>query len=84
MDKTGKMYIPKAARSKMDVDSKYIVLTLPDGDIVLHRMREAKDTLKDFQSFATIKKPILGVKRDILKEALAEAVNRCTQKLTSF
>ncbi len=69
MDKTGKMYIPKDVRSKMDVDSKYIVLTLPDGDIVLHRMRETKDV----QSFATIKKPISDVKRDILKEALAEA-----------
>ncbi len=73
LDKTGEMYIPKAVRSKMDVDSKYIVLTLPDGDIVLHRMREAEDALKDFESFATIKKPVSDVKRDILKEAVAEA-----------
>lgn len=73
LDKTGKIYLPKAVRSKMNVESKYIVLTLPDGDIVLHRIKESEDPLKDFKSFGTIKKPLSDVKKEILKEALAEA-----------
>ncbi len=73
LDKTGKIYLPKAVRSKMDVESKYIVLTLPDADIVLHRIRESEDPLKDFQSFGILKKPLSNVKKDILNEALAEA-----------
>lgn len=73
LDKTGKIYLPKAVRNKMGAGSKYVVLTLPDGDIVLHRTKESEDPLKDFQSYATIKKPLPDVKKDILKEALAEA-----------
>ncbi len=73
LDKTGKIYLPKTVRSKIDIESKYIVLTLPDGDIVLHRIRESEDPLKDFQSFVIIKKSLSNVKKDVLKEALAEA-----------
>lgn len=73
LDKTGKIYLPKAVRSKMDVESKYIVLTLPDDDIVLHRIKEFEEPLKDFQSYGTIKKSLSDVKKDILNEALAEA-----------
>jgi len=72
LDKTGKIYLPKAVRSKIDVESKYIALSLPDGDIVLHRIKESEDPLKDFQSYGTIKKPLSDVKKDILEEALAE------------
>jgi len=73
LDKTGKIYLPKAVRSKMGAESKYVALTLPDGDIVLHRIKEPEDPLKDFQSYAAIKKPIPDIKKDILEEALSEA-----------
>ncbi|HLB71827.1 MAG: hypothetical protein OIN88_11325 [Candidatus Methanoperedens sp.] len=73
LDKAGKIYLPKTVRSKMDVESKYTVLTLPDGDIVLHRIKESEDPLKDFQSLGMIKKPLSDVKKDILNEALEEA-----------
>lgn len=72
LDKGGKIYLPKRVRSKMGAD-RYVVLTLPDGDIVLHRVKESGDALKDFQSCGTIKKPLSDVKKEILKEALVEA-----------
>ncbi|ATZ60797.2 MAG: hypothetical protein BME93_01225 [Methanosarcinales archaeon Met12] len=73
LDKTGKIYLPKAVRSRMDARSKYTILVLPDGDIVLHKAKESKNPLKEFQSIGRIEKPISEVKKEILKEALIEA-----------
>ena len=73
LDKTGKIYLPKAVRNKMDAKSKYTVLVLPDGDIVLHKTKESEIPLKEFQSIGMIKKSVSKVKEEILKEALIEA-----------
>jgi bifunctional DNA-binding transcriptional regulator/antitoxin component of YhaV-PrlF toxin-antitoxin module len=69
-DPTGKIYVPKSVREKIDVDSEYIIVSLPDGDIILHRVKTGKDPIKDFQKSWRISKSISKVREEILKEAL--------------
>jgi hypothetical protein len=49
IDQTGKIYLPAIVRKKIDTKSKYLVITLPDGDVMLHKIRRLNDPIKDFQ-----------------------------------
>lgn len=69
-DPTGKIYIPKSIREKIDIKSRYLIITLPDGDIILHRVKKGKDPIKDFQKCWRMTKPTSKVREYILKEAL--------------
>lgn len=69
-DQTGKIYFPKSVRENIDVNSRYIIISLPDGDIILHRIKRGEDPIKEFQRCWRISKPISKVREEILKEAL--------------
>ncbi|MDI6887335.1 MAG: AbrB/MazE/SpoVT family DNA-binding domain-containing protein [Candidatus Thermoplasmatota archaeon] len=70
VDKTGKIYLPKAVRSTLDTKSKYLVITLPDGDVVLHRIKSSKSPLKEFQTVWRHAKSLSKVRAEILGEAM--------------
>lgn len=73
IDKSWKVYLPKFVRERIDRKSKYLVLTLPDGDVILHKIKKSKDPLKDFQKTWKITKSISEVRKEILKEAMKSA-----------
>jgi len=70
IDSTGKIYMPKSVRKRINVKSKYLVLVLPDGDVILHRIKKSKNALKDFQKTWRITKEIAQVKKEIMEEAM--------------
>lgn len=76
IDPTGKIYLPKIVRKKIDVKSKYLVVILPDGDVILHKIRKSKNPIRDFQKAWSIDKDIGRAREDILKEALKLAGDR--------
>ena len=71
IDKSGKIYLPKVIRKKIK-EKSYAVAVLPDGTIMLHKLKQIKDpkkALKEFQKLPKIKKPISKIKEEILEEA---------------
>ena len=76
IDQTGKIYLPKIIRDKIDTKSKYLIITLPDGDVILHKITRSKNPLRDFQrSWSTIN-DISQVRKEILAEAIKLAGER--------
>ena len=73
IDKSWKIYLPKFVRERIDKKAKYLVLILPDGDVILHMVKKSKDPLKDFQKTWKITKSISTVREEILKEAMKSA-----------
>jgi len=76
IDQTGKIYLPKIIRDKIDTKSKYLIITLPDGDVILHKIRRSKNPLRDFQRSWTTVKDISQVRKEILAEAIKLAGER--------
>ncbi len=76
IDQTGKIYLPKIIRNKIDTKSKYLIITLPDGDMILHRIKKSKNPLRDFQRSWTTVKNISQVRKEILTEAIRLAGSR--------
>ena len=71
IDKSGKIYLPKIIRDKIK-EHFYAVAVLPDGTIMLHKIKQIKDpekALKEFQKLPKVKKPISKIKREIQLEA---------------
>lgn len=70
MDKTRKIYIPTALEKEFE-GRKFVVLPMPDGDIVLHPVKASKDPLKDFQkALGPVKGDPKQIKKEILKTAM--------------
>ncbi len=75
IDKAGKVYLPKAVRDKIK-EKRYSVAVLPDGTIMMHKIKHfssAKEALKEFQKLPKVTKPIPEIKEEIEKEALKSA-----------
>jgi len=70
LDKTGKMYLPKNIRTKMEGD--YIPIVLPDSDIILHKIKRIEDPLKNFQKLPKVTEDIKTAKKEILNQALQD------------
>ncbi len=70
LDKTGKIYLPKNIRTKMEGD--YIPIVLPDNDIILHKIKKSKNPLKIFQKLPKVDEDIKTAKKKILKQALED------------
>jgi len=71
IDKSGKIYLPKIIRDKIK-ERSYAVAVLPDGTIMLHKLKRLKDpqkALKEFQKLPKAKKSISRIKKEIEKEA---------------
>ena len=71
IDKSGKIYLPKIIRDKIK-ERSYAVAVLPDGTIMLHKLKRLKDphkALKEFQKLPKVKKSIARIKKEIEKEA---------------
>ena len=71
IDKSGKIYLPKLIRKKIK-EKFYTVAVLPDGTIMLHKLKQIKDpkkALKEFQKLPKVRKPISKIKEEILEEA---------------
>jgi len=72
IDKSGKIYLPKVIREKIK-ERTYTVAVLPDGTIMLHKMKQIGDperALKQFQKLPQATKPIPQIKKEIEDEAL--------------
>jgi len=72
IDKSGKIYLPKIVREKIK-ERSYAVAVLPDGTIMLHKMKQTKDpekALREFQKLPKVTKPISKIKKEIEGEAL--------------
>lgn len=70
MDKTRKIYIP-AAYEKRFKGKRFVVLTMPDGDIILHPIRHSKNPLDDFrQAMGPARGTLKRIKREILETAM--------------
>ncbi|UCH89586.1 MAG: hypothetical protein JSV49_02760 [Thermoplasmata archaeon] len=76
IDQTGKIYLPKVIRNKIDTRSKYLVITLPDGDVILHKIKRSKNPIRDFQKAWSTGKDIAEIRKDILDEAVKLAGER--------
>ena len=76
IDPTGKIYLPKVLRNKIDVNSRYLVIILPDGDVILHKIKRTKNPVSEFQRAWSTAKEIEQVRKDILKEAVKLAGER--------
>ena len=76
IDQTGKIYLPKIIRDKIDTKSKYLIITLPDGDVILHKIRRSKNPVRDFQRSWSTVKDISQVRKEILAEAIKLAGER--------
>lgn len=74
LDKTGKIYFPKEERKKME-GKKYVILGLPDGDVVLHELKKSKDPLKEYAGFFKTKKTIKQLREDALEQAYKDALH---------
>lgn len=71
IDKSGKIYLPKAIRDKIR-EKSYTVTVLPDGTIMLHKLKQIKDpkaALREFQKLPKITKSISKIKKEIEGEA---------------
>ena len=71
IDKSGKIYLPKVIRDKIK-ERSYAVAVLPDGTIMLHKLKQIKDpkkALKEFQKLSKVTKPISRIKKEIEEEA---------------
>ena len=71
IDKSGKIYLPKVVRQKIK-ERIYTVTVLPDGTIMLHKIRKFRDpkkALKEYQTLPKIRKSISKIKAEIQKEA---------------
>lgn len=70
MDKARKMYIPADLESKFR-GKKFMVLTMPNGDIILHPVKKFKDSLQRFREvMGPIKGDLKKVKQEILETAM--------------
>ena len=72
VDKSGKIYLPKIIRDKIK-DRSFAVAVLPDGTIMLHKLKQIKDpekALKEFQKLPKVTKSISKIKKEIEGEAL--------------
>ena len=76
IDQTGKIYLPKIIRDKIDTKSKYLIITLPDGDVILHKIKRSKNPLRDFQKSWSTVKDISKVRKEIMAEAIKLAGER--------
>ena len=76
IDQTGKIYLPKIIRDKIDTKSKYLIITLSDGDVILHKIKRSKNPLRDFQRLWSTVKDISQVRKEILAEAIKLAGKR--------
>ena len=76
IDPTGKIYLPKVVRKKIDVKSKFIIIILPDGDLILHKIKRSKNPLRDFQKAWSISKDVRQARKEILNEAVELAGDR--------
>lgn len=73
IDPTGKIYLPSLIRKKIDVKSKYLVIVLPDGDVILHQISRSRDPLRDFQKIWSSEKGPDKIRKTILEEAIKQA-----------
>ncbi len=76
IDQTGKIYLPTIVRKKIDTKCKYLVITLPDGDVILHKIKRSKNPLIDFQRAWSTTQDLSKARQDILDEALKLAGKR--------
>ncbi len=70
MDNARKIYIPASLESEFK-DKNFIVLPMPDGDIVFHPISDSKNPLKKLRElFRHEKRPVKEIKKEILESAL--------------
>ena len=72
MDQSRKIYIPSALEKEFK-GKKFIILPMPDGDVVFHPVAEFKgaDALARFQrAGGKIRRDLKEVKKDILQTAM--------------
>ena len=69
LDKARKIYIP-ASKEEYFKGKKFVILKMPDGDVIFHPIKTSKTPLADFQkSMGVIKKDLKTVKKEILETA---------------
>lgn len=65
IDESGKLYLPVAVREGME-DKKYLVLKLPNGDIVLHPLRKHGTPLQRLrETLGPVKGDLKKIKMEI-------------------
>ena len=72
IDKSGKLYLPKIIRDRLK-EKTYTVVVLPDGTIMMHKMKRIKDpekALREFQKLPKVTKSISRIKKEIQEEAV--------------
>jgi bifunctional DNA-binding transcriptional regulator/antitoxin component of YhaV-PrlF toxin-antitoxin module len=69
IDQTGKIYLPKIIRDRIDTKCKYLIITLPDGDVILHKIKKSKNPLREFQRLWSSTKDISQIRKEISDEA---------------
>lgn len=70
MDKARKIYIPAMLEEEFK-GKKFIVLTMPDGDIILHPVKESKEPLEELRKiFKHEKRSVREIKKEILETAM--------------
>ena len=70
MDRTRKIYIPALLEKKFK-GKKFIVIPMPDGDMIFHPIQKSKDPLSHFQEvMGPVKKSLKETKREILETAM--------------
>lgn len=74
IDKTGKIYLPKAIRQKVK-EKTYAAAVLPNGTIMLHSLKRIKDpkkALREFQKLPKVTKSLSKIKKEIHEEAMKD------------
>ncbi len=74
IDKSGKVYLPKEIREKVQTN-EYHVVVLPDGTMVFHQVKKYKtpeEALRAFQKLHKTTKPLKQIKKEIEEQAMRE------------
>jgi hypothetical protein len=76
IDQTGNIYLLAVVRKKIDTKSNYLVITLPDGDVILHKIKGSKNPVHDFQRAWSTSRDLIDARQKILDEPLELAGKR--------
>ncbi|MBS3068498.1 hypothetical protein J4450_07355 [Candidatus Micrarchaeota archaeon] len=70
MDKARKIYVPAALEEEFR-GKKYMILPMPNGDVIFHPVIKSKEPLKALRKiFKHEKRSIKEIKKEILETAL--------------
>ncbi len=70
MDKARKIYVPSALEDEFK-GNKYLIIPMPNGDIVFHPVKKSKEPLKELRKiFRHEKRSIKEIKKEILETAM--------------